>query len=130
MRKLTAAQELKKSILALEKQQIFEGNLLKEQLSVTYESIKPLTVLRKMINDIAQPSEIKETIFQTVTGLLTGYLTRKLIVRSSKSPLLRLVGIAVEYGVTNFVINHADTLQRLAMNLMERFAGTYEEKNE
>src|SRR5665648_1202995 len=113
MQKILAAEALKKSIQVTERRQMEEGKLLREQFTDTFESLKPINVLRKMLTDIAEPSALKETLIQTVTGLMSGYISRKLFVRSSKNPLLRLAGVLVQYGVTNFVAKNSDSIKAL-----------------
>ena len=120
MQKLTAADTLKNSISVLEQRQREEGMLLKNQLSATLESIKPGNILRKIIGDIAEPSELKDNLIQTATGLLSGYISRKMLVRSSKNPLLRLVGVLVQYGVTNFVSKNSDSIKTLGMYYLNK----------
>lgn len=120
MQKITAADTLKKSISALEQRQREEGKLLRNQLSATLESIKPVNILRKIIVDIAEPSELKDNLIQTATGLISGYVSRKMLVRSSKNPLLRLVGVFVQYGVTNFVSKNSDSIKPLAMYYLNK----------
>jgi len=115
MQKIIAAEALKKSIEVIERRQMEEGKLLMEQFTVTFESLKPINVLRKMLTDIAEPSALKETLIQTVTGLMSGYISRKLFVRSSKNPLLRLAGVLVQYGVTNFVAKNSDSIKALGL---------------
>jgi len=115
MQKITAAEALKKSISMLERRQMEEGILLRDQFKVTFDSLKPVNVLRKMIGDIAAPSDLKDNLIQTVTGLISGYVSRKMLVRSSKNPLLRLAGIFVQYGVTNFVSKNSETIKALGL---------------
>lgn len=100
MQKITAAEALKKSISELERRQMEEGILIMDQFKVTLDSLKPVNILRKIIGNIAEPSDLKDNLIQTVTGLISGYVSRKVLVRSSKNPLLRLAGIFVQYGVT------------------------------
>jgi len=115
MQKITATEALKKSISVLEGRQMEEGILLRDQFKLTSDSLKPVNVLRKMIGDIAAPSDLKDNLIQTVTGLISGYVSRKMLVRSSKNPLLRLAGIFVQYGVTNFVAKNSDTIKALGL---------------
>jgi hypothetical protein len=49
MEKITSVEELKKAILLLEIKQANEGALLKEQLLVTYESLKPINLIKKSL---------------------------------------------------------------------------------
>ena len=120
MQKITAVDTLKKYISLLEQRQREEGKLLRNQLSATLESIKPVNILRKIIGDIAEPSELKDSLIQTVTGLISGYISRKILVRSSKNPLLRLVGVFVQYGVTNFVSKNSDSIKTLGMYYLNK----------
>ncbi len=124
MQKITAAEALKKSINELERMQMEEGKLLREQFTVTFESLKPINVLRKMIGDIAAPSELKDNLIQTVTGLISGYISRKMLVRSSKNPLLRLVGVFVQYGVTNFVSKNSDSIRAFGLYYINKLSGS------
>lgn len=122
MQKIIAAEALKRSIEVIERRQREEGKLLREQFTVTFESLKPVNVLRKMLTDIAEPSALKETLIQTITGLISGYISRKLLVRSSKNPLLRLAGVLVQYGVTNFVAKNSDSIKALGLYYINKLS--------
>jgi hypothetical protein len=122
MQKIIAAEALRKSIEVIERRQREEGKLLREQFTVTFESLKPVNVLRKMLTDIAEPSALKETLIQTITGLISGYISRKLLVRSSKNPLLRLAGVLVQYGVTNFVAKNSDSIKALGLYYINKLS--------
>jgi len=121
MQKITTAESLRKSILVLELRQIEEGKLLLEQAKVTYESLRPLNFLRKMFGQIATPSSLRENLIQSATGLISGYVSRKVFIRSSRNPVMRLAGILVQYGVTNFVANNADTISTLGHYYADKF---------
>ncbi|HZK97938.1 MAG TPA: hypothetical protein VFC67_27300 [Prolixibacteraceae bacterium] len=122
MQKILAAEALKKSIQVTERRQMEEGKLLREQFTDTFESLKPINILRKMLTDIAEPSALKETLIQTVTGLMSGYISRKLFVRSSKNPLLRLAGVLVQYGVANFVAKNSDSIKALGLYYINKLS--------
>ena len=128
MQKIIAAEALRKSIEVIERRQREEGKLLREQFTVTFESLKPVNVLRKMLTDIAEPSALKETLVQTITGLISGYISRKLLVRSSKNPLLRLAGVLVQYGVTNFVAKNSDSIKALGLYYINKLSSRSNEQ--
>ena len=128
MQKLTAAQTLKSSILVLEQRQIAEGKLLRDQFTVTFESLKPVNVLRKVINDLTHPSDLKDDVLQTATSLISGYLSRKLLVRSSKNPILRLAGLFVQYGVTSFVAMNSSAIKSMGLRFINKLADSSREK--
>lgn len=120
MQKTTAALALKHSIMSLERRQAEEGELLKEQFIVTCESLKPLTVLRNVIHEITNPPDFKNDLIQTATGIVSGFLSNKLLVRSSKNPLLRLAGVLVQYRVSNFVANHSDAIKDVSLYFIKK----------
>jgi hypothetical protein len=122
MQKVTAADTLRKAILVLELRQIEEGKLVAEQFKVTYESLKPLNVLRKLVGEITEPSVLKDNLVQSAIGLVSGYVSRKLLVRSSKNPILRLAGIVAQFGVTTFVANNSASIEAMGIHYLNRFA--------
>jgi hypothetical protein len=125
MQKVTVADKLRKAILALELRQIEEGKLVAEQFKVTTESLKPLNLLRKVIDEIADPSELKDNLVQSAIGIFSGYISRKLLVRSSKNPILRLAGIIAQFGVTTFVANNSASIESLGIHYLNRFADIF-----
>jgi hypothetical protein len=122
MQKVSAADTLRKTIFMLEIRQIVERKLLSEQLKATYDSVKPLNVLRKMIGEITEPSVLKDDLVQSAIGLVSGYVSRKLLVRSSKNPILRLAGIIAQFGVTTFVANNSASIEAMGIQYLNRFA--------
>ena len=125
MQKVTATDTLRKAILALELRQIEEGKLVTEQFKITTESLKPLNLLRKVIDDIADPSELKDNLVQYAIGLISGYVSRKLLVRSSKNPILRLAGIIAQFGVTTLVANNSVLIESMGIYYLNRFADIF-----
>ena len=127
MQKITAAETLKRSILRLERRQIEEEALLREQFTITYESMKPINLLRKVINEMTSPSDLKDDMIQAVVGLMTGYLSRKMLVRSSRNPILRLAGLFVQYSVTSFMAQNSVAIKYIGLHLINKFTSKYRE---
>ena len=126
MQKTTAAHELKQLIVLLERRQIEEGNLLKKQFTITYDSMKPLNILRKLLLDFGSPSDIKDDLVQTTTGVVSGFLTRRLLVRSSKNPFIRLAGIYLQHQVSNFIANHSDSIKVLGQYFIIKLSSHFQ----
>jgi len=123
MQKIRPAETLKRSILLLEQRQIKEGELLREQFTVTYESLKPVNVLRKAISEMNGPSDLKDDLVQTVAGLISGYVSRKILIRSSKNPVLRMAGLFIQYGVTRFITRNSSSIKSIGLYLINKFTG-------
>jgi hypothetical protein len=128
--KISKARELKKSIEILKQKQYEEEKLLHTQLIVVYESIKPYNVLKSAVRSLVTSPELKETMIESASGLVTGYVSRKLLVRSSKNPLLRLAGLFVQYGVTNFVNNNSDAIKLTGLKIIDKLVNMFRVKNE
>ncbi len=123
MQSITSAEVLKRAIYALEQKQIKEERLLREQLLITYESLKPINFLQNVIRDLTTPSELKDGLIKTAASLLAGFLSRKIVVRSSNNPFRRFAGILVEYGVINVVSNNSEAIKKFGLHLIRNLIG-------
>lgn len=123
MQKITTAESLKVSILLLERGKIEDEKLLIEQFTIAIDSLKPINFLRKVIKEMTTPSGLKDEVIQTVTALISGYLSRKMLVRSSRNPLLRLGGMFVQYSVTRFFTKNAETIEALGIYFIKKLFG-------
>ena len=125
MPKITSVKSLKRAIIALEHRQVAEELLLKKQFTATYESLKPINVLRKVINELLTFTELKEPILETITGIISGFITRILITRDSKNPLRRLAGLFLQYGVTNIISKNSKPILRIILSFLHKLAGSF-----
>jgi len=119
---------LKESIRLLEIRQAEEGVILKEQFKVTFESLKPFNLIKSSIKDLTSSVEIKNNLFETVVSILTGYLTKKITINSKGGPLMKIVGVLLQFGVTSLVSKNAEKIRILLGDLIERFFNPIEEE--
>ncbi len=119
MQNITTVAELKSAIQILEAEQADHGRLLKEQFRLTYESIKPVNLLRSTMNEVASSPLLIENIIGTVLGLATGYLSKKIIVGASVNRFRRLMGTVLQFGVTNLVSQHPDALKSFGQSIFQ-----------
>jgi hypothetical protein len=88
---------------------------------LTWESLNPLHFLNKIIFESSSSSGLGKKLLGSVLAILTGYLSRKIVQRSSGNPLLRVAGIFVQQGVTNFVANNSEAIKKLSLYFIKRF---------
>ena len=119
---------LKESIRLLEIRQTEEGVILKEQFKVTFESLKPFNLIKNSLKELTGSAEIKNNFFESVVSILTGYLTKKIMVNTKGGPLMKIVGAMLQYGVTNLVSKNAEKIRILFADLIERFFNPLEEE--
>jgi hypothetical protein len=101
---------LKERISFLENRQGQQIVLLKEQAHSTFESLKPISFLKDTIKDLTYQSDLKENIFDGIAGVTTGFLSKKLIVGITNSPVKKLVGTLLQIGITGLVTKNSSKI--------------------
>ena len=128
MVKQSAVDSLKESIRLLEIRQAEEGEQLREQFKITYESLKPVNLIKNSLKDIVNSAEVKNSLFETVISLVSGYLTQKFIVNSKSNVFVKLLGVLMQFGITNLVSKNAETIRTFITNLIEKYTTPAEEE--
>jgi hypothetical protein len=95
--------------------------LLKEQFHLAYESIKPINLIKKVVHEVSASPEIKNDLVSNAIGLSTGFLSKKLLVGSSHSPVKRVFGTIFQYAIANLVSKHTDTIKSIGGNILNNF---------
>jgi len=121
MQNITSATGLKNAIQLLEVDQADKGKQLKEQFYLTYESFKPVNLLRNTLDDITSSPFLIDNILGTVMGLTTGFLSKKIFIGASGNKFRKLIGYILQFGVTNFVAQHHDTIQSFGQFVFKYF---------
>ncbi|HAQ21779.1 MAG TPA: hypothetical protein DCR40_21500 [Prolixibacteraceae bacterium] len=128
MAKQSASDSLKESIRILEIRQAEEGQILKEQFKVTFESLKPINLIKNSISELANSVEIKNSLFETIVSILSGYLTKKLLVSSKSNPLMKILGALLQFGVTSLVAKNVESIRNFISDLIDRLFHPEEEE--
>ena len=103
MKETTSAAELHELILLLEIKQANEGQLLKGQFKITYESLKPVNLIKNALNELVTSPDFKGDIFDATLSLTAGYLSKKAVVGSTHNPLKQFFGTLLQMGVTSII---------------------------
>lgn len=94
---------LDKIIASLENKQKHEFLELKNQLDVTYESLKPINIINKTLVDLRNTPDIKHNLVESLISISGGYLSKKLLLGKSNSVFKKILGYVIQYGITNFI---------------------------
>lgn len=127
MEKLNAVTKLKESIRILEIRQAEEGQQFNAQLRVTYESIKPINLIKNSIKDLADSFELKNGLFETIFTIVSGYFAQRMIVSSKSSVFKKLLGVFMQFGVNNIVLKNIETIRIFVTNLIEKIVNPNED---
>lgn len=123
MKTVTTPEDLQASIAELELKQAIEADLMKQQFRLTYESLKPVNFVKSTLKEVAESPEIKDILINTSIGLAAGYISKSLIERSNLSPVHKLIGTAVLFGVTNIAAKNPDAVKALTLSAVKLIAG-------
>jgi hypothetical protein len=117
MQKLNSATDIKDLIGQLENQQAVELKILREQMHLTYESIKPINLVRNTFKEVVASEELTDNIVNTSVGLAAGYVSKSLFEKASHSPFRKLLGTALLFGVTNLVAKNPHTVKAIGTDV-------------
>ena len=120
MQNINYTKELRESIQLLEVEQNLNRCLLKQQFYITYESFKPVNLLKNTLNEVISSPNLIDNVLNTLVGLSTGYLSRKIVVGASGNVFRKLMGSILQFGVTNIIAQHPDTIKSVGQFIVER----------
>ncbi len=121
MQNITTTAQLKDAIQLLELEQTYKAMLLKEQFHLTYESLKPVNLLKGTLKDIITSPNLIDTILGSVVGMATGYISKRIFIGTSGNIIRKLFGSALQVGVTNVVSQHPDAIKSLSQMIFQHF---------
>ena len=119
MQNITSTAALRNAIQLLEVEHGIKGNLLKGQFYLTVESLKPVTLLKNALHDITASPKLIDNILSTTMGIASGFLTNRVFVGASGSLIRKLLGSVLQFGVTNVVAQHPETIKSLGEVIMQ-----------
>lgn len=135
MQKINSQIGLRAEIIRLENKRAEEEKMLKEQFHLAYESMKPINLIKSSFKNavasgkeaIASP-DLKENILNISAGLATGYLSKLLFVGVSQSPLRKLLGFALQFGIAKAVAKNPDTIKSLGNGFLKIIRNKFGER--
>ena len=129
MQTITSSRELKNAIQLLEADHAVKQQILKEQFYITYESLKPVNLLRRTIHDISTSPDILDNLIGSSMGIASGYLSKKIFVGSSGNIFRKLLGIFVQYGISNAVKRNSEGIRSFILQALEHFVSNRNTNN-
>ena len=121
MQNITSSADLKDAIQLLEVEQEIRGQLLKEQLYSTYESLKPLNLLKHTLKEISTSPYLIDNISGSAMGLVSGFLSKKIFVGASGNMIRKLIGSVLQFAITNIVAQNSGLIKSASQALFHHF---------
>lgn len=97
------------AIEELERKRNMQYEEIKLQLTATYESIKPINLIKQGFQDLKESPEVKSSLFQSLLSIAGGYISKKILIGKTNSIFKTILGYALQYGVTNFISKKVDS---------------------
>ena len=113
MQDIITETDLRFAILRLETRQAEEGKLMKEQFLVTYESIKPANLIKSTFLEAVGSKDLQDNVINSTIGISAGYLTKFLFQGISGSPVKKILGTALMFGIKNLIAHNPETVKSL-----------------
>lgn len=117
MQSISTGQELKNRIEALEQKAREQELRLKKNFNRAYDSIKPQNLIRNVFSDAIDEPDIRHNLVNTTVGLISGFISRKIIVGSTAGIFRKLAGTAIQYGITKYISNNLTALLKKIQSL-------------
>jgi hypothetical protein len=123
MQNITTVAGLRDVIWVLEVEQASKGQLLKEQLSVVYESLMPVNILRNTLKKFFGKSDLIENLSGSAMGLASGLLMKKIFIGKSGNAFKKLIGSLLQMGISNIVTLNSDLIKSVGHVIIQYIFG-------
>ncbi|TYP98178.1 hypothetical protein C7447_103348 [Tenacibaculum adriaticum] len=97
--------DLEQAIVELKAKKDKDFNVLKSQLSNSYNNLKPANMLRQMLTGLSTEPKVKNGVLDFVLSLSGGYLSKRLLIGKSNSFLKSIIGYIVQMKATKIISN-------------------------
>jgi len=120
MKKSSKAKALEEAINRLQIKRSHELVLLRDQFHLTYESLRPLNLLKHTFKEVSSSTEIKDGMLSNVIGLTTGYFTKAILIGSSANPIKKILGTLLQFTVATLVAQNSDSIKSIGKVVLDK----------
>ena len=121
MEPINSIADLKNTIQILEFEQAAKKQLLKEEVYLIYENLRPVNLIKNTLSEVASSPYLIDDILGATVGLASGYVSKKIAVGRSANIIRNLLGTILQFGVTNFVAKNTDTIKTVGQFIYQHF---------
>jgi hypothetical protein len=113
--------DLKSLIAGLEAKKITQEKLLIDHFNLTYESLKPINMIKSTLHEIGNSSDLKSNLLDATLGVGAGLLSKKLVVGSSNNFFKKIAGTLLEFGIATIIAKNSDKIKIVGKGLINGF---------
>jgi hypothetical protein len=119
MEKINSAANLRDAILRLEGKQSDEEKMLKEQLHLAGENMKPINLIKSTFREVVASQDLKDDLINASVGLAAGYVSKVLFQGAMHSRLRKFLGTVLMFSVTKAVYQNPEYVKALGKGLLK-----------
>lgn len=120
MRAITSTNKLKEAIQELQRKQVAESEMLKEQFAHTVEKIRPAIMLKNFGENIVSAG-LRGNLLNATVGLTAGYISKRLFVGASENRFRIVLGNILQLGILGVTTRNPALVRSLMDKLLKRF---------
>jgi hypothetical protein len=111
---------LSRVILIKETEQIKQGVALKEHFRETYESLKPINILKNTLTTAVSSPDLRSNAANATIGMAVGFLAKKILGGNSSNPITKLVGTLVGSFIGSKAKDNAEGIKYIGALLINK----------
>jgi len=123
MKKGNELEALHESINRLQIQLTQEWMLLRDQIHLTYESLKPINLIKHTFKEVSSSKEIKTIktgVVNNVMGITTGFLAKAILFGSSANPIKKIIGSLLQFTIASFVTENSSSIKSIGKTVLNK----------
>ena len=113
--------ELKNAIQILEFDHTDKRQLIKEQVGLLSENLKPVNLIRNNLQEIGSSPDLTDNILGVTVGLASGYISKKIIAGGSANIARKRLGSLLQLGITTVIAQHPDAIKSIGQFILRHF---------
>ena len=111
---------LKELIASKEAEHAMQETIVREQLLVTYETLKPINLLKSTIAQAVQSPEIRSNVANAILGRAAGFAVKHLIQLGTRNPLVKISASIAEMIVAGQVTQNAEEIKTIGAMVLSK----------
>ncbi|MDO9593703.1 MAG: hypothetical protein Q7J19_01785 [Lutibacter sp.] len=122
MEKIQSLSDLEDAIKLLKFKKAEDEKLLKELFYMTYESVKPINMIKNLFKEPIDSQNIKDSLLTTSVGFGAGYLSKLLFQGVVRVPFKNFIGSALMLSVENLITKNPGLVGALSSLVLDAFS--------
>ncbi len=104
----------------LETRQLEERADFIQHVKVTFDSLRPINLIRSSLRDFSNAVEVRSGILETILPLLTNFISGRMILRTHRNSFRRIVATVIQVAMTNFTAKYSHSIVELFTEFADR----------